>query len=257
MYEPKEIELSKNYLKEVIESIDEPIVVLGGWAVYFLVNDRYRETTGREYIGSRDIDLGYKMEETDPDKTAFARSYKILIDDLGFTPQSFRLFKQIHTESGEVLNGKSAKNIPMFQIIQIYVDLIVNKIPKGFLDKFGFTPIDEPLLDYIYKDDNYRKEIREFERNIFVPNPLILLATKLKSYPNRDKDHKRIKDVCDIVALLLFCSEEIDRNALMELIGPDTIEQFKKKHNKEEIEKVSEIIDIDKSVVESSIMKIV
>jgi hypothetical protein len=74
MYEPKEIELSKYYLKEVIESIDEPIVVLGGWAVYFLVNDKYKETTGREYIGSRDIDLGFNMEETDLDKTAFATS---------------------------------------------------------------------------------------------------------------------------------------------------------------------------------------
>jgi len=256
MYESQEIELSKSYLREVIESIDEPIVVLGGWAVYFLVNDRYKETTGHDYIGSRDIDLGFKMEEADLDKTAFARSYKILIDDLGFTPQSFRLSKQIHAETGEVLDENKAKNIPMYQIIQIYVDLIVNKIPKGFQEKFGFTPIDEPLLDYVYMDDNYRKEIREFERNIFVPNPLILIATKLKSYPNRDKDYKRIKDACDIVALLLFHSEEIDRDALMELIGPEAIEQFKEKQNKEEIRTVSEIIDIDKSVVESSIMKI-
>ncbi|UCG68364.1 MAG: hypothetical protein JSV09_11170 [Thermoplasmata archaeon] len=256
MYELKEIELSKNYLKEVIESIYEPFVVLGGWAGYFLVSDKYRETTGREYIGSRDIDLGFKMEEADLDKTAFAKSYKILINDLGFTPQSFRLFKQIHAETGEVLNGNSAKDIPMYQIIQIYVDLIVNKIPKGFQDKFGFTPIDEPLLDYVFKDDNYRKEIREFEKNIFVPNPLLLLATKLKSYPNRDKDHKRIKDACDIAVLLLFHSEEIDRDALMELIEPETMEQFKRKQNKEEIRMVSEIIDIDKSVVESSIMKI-
>lgn len=256
MYESKEIELSKSYLKEVIESIDEPIVVLGGWAVYFLVNDRYSETTGHDYIGSRDIDLGFKMEEKDLEKTAFAKSYKILIQNLGFIPQSFRLFKQVHAESGEILSGKSAKDIPMYQIIQIYVDLIVNKIPKGFQDKFGFTPIDEPLLDYVYKDDNYRKEIKEFERNILVPNPLILLATKLKSYPNRDKDHKRIKDACDITALLMFNSEEVDRSALTELIGPDTIEQFKEKQNKEEIRMVSEIIDIDKSVVESSFLKI-
>jgi len=256
MYESKEIELSKNYLKEVIVAIDEPIILLGGWAVYFLVNDKYKETTGHEYIGSRDIDLGFKMEDDDLVKTTFARSYKILIGDLGFTPQSFRLFKQIHAETGEVLTDNSAKDIPMYQIIQIYVDLIVNKIPKGFQDKFGFTPIDEPLLDYVFKDDNYRKEIREFERNIFVPNPLILLATKLKSYPNRNKDHKRIKDVCDIAALLMFNSEEIDRSSLIELIGPETLEEFKEKQNKEEIRMVSEIIEIDKSVVESSFLKI-
>ena len=256
MYDSKEIEISKNYLKEVIESIDEPIVVLGGWAVYFLVNDKYKETTGRDYIGSRDIDLGFKMEEADLEKITFARSYKILIDDLGFIPQSFRLFKQIHADTGEVLNGNSAKNIPMFQIIQIYVDLIVNSIPKGFQEKFGFTPIDEPLLDHVFESKHYRKEIKEFKRIIYVPSPLILLATKLRSYPNRDKDHKRIKDACDITALLMFNSEEIDRSALIELIGPETIEQFKEKQNKEEIRMVSEIIDIDKSVVESSMLKI-
>ena len=256
MYESKEVELSKNYLKEVIESIDEPIVVLGGWAVYFLVNDKYRETTRREYIGSRDIDLGFKMEEKDLDKTDFARSYKILVDDLEFTPQSFRLFKQIHTESGEVLQENKAKDIPMYQIIQIYVDLIVNTIPEGFQNKFGFTPIDEPLLDYVFKDENHRKEITDFNRNILVPDQLILLATKLKSYPNRDKAHKRIKDACDIAALLMFNLEEIDRDEMIELIGSDAIEQFKKKRNKDEIGKVSEILDIDRTVVESSIMNI-
>jgi hypothetical protein len=257
MYESKEIELSKRYLKEVIESIDEPIVVLGGWAVYYLVNDKYRETTGRDYIGSRDIDLGFIMEEADLDKTTFARSYKVLINNLGFTPQSFRLFKQVHADTGEVLNENFAKDIPMFQIIQIYVDLIVNSIPIGFQDKFGFTPIDEPLLDHVFESDYYRKEIKEYERIIYVPNPLLLLATKLSSYPNRDKDHKRIKDACDIAALLILNSEEIDRSVLTELIGSKIIEQFKKTFNKEEIKVVSEIIDIDKSVVESSIMKII
>lgn len=256
MYESKEIELSRNYLREVIESIDEPIVVIGGWAVYFLVNDKYRETTGRNYIGSRDIDLGFKMEEGELDKTTFARSYKILIDNLGFTPQSFRLFKQIHADTGEVLNSNNARDIPLHQIIPIYVDLIVNSIPKGFQEKFGFTPIDEPLLDHVFENKHYRKEIKEFGRIIYIPNPLILLATKLRSYPNRDKEHKRIKDACDITALLLFNSEGIDRDALIELIGPETLKQFKNTLNKEEIKMVSEIIDIDKSVVESSMLKI-
>ena len=62
MYAQNEVEISRMHLEEVISSIDEPIVVLGGWAVYFLVNGAYRETTGREYIGSRDIDLGFHEE---------------------------------------------------------------------------------------------------------------------------------------------------------------------------------------------------
>ena len=256
MYEPKEIEISRRYLQEVIESIHEPVVVLGGWAVYFLVNKKYKETTGRDYIGSRDIDIGFSMEEADLDKTTFAGSYKILIDNLGFIPISFRLFKQIHADTGEVLDSEKAKNIPSYQIIQLYVDLIVNSIPSNFQDKFGFTPIDEPLLNHVFENESYRKEIKEFGRIIWVPDPLILLATKLRSYPSRDKDHKRIKDACDIVALLLFKSEEIDKLALKEIIGPETLEIFKRDFTKEEIKQVSEIIDIEISVVESAVSKI-
>jgi hypothetical protein len=178
-----------------------------------------------------------------------------LIEDLGFAPQSFRLFKQIHADTGEVLTENNAKDIPMYQIIPIYVDLIVNSIPKVFQEKFGFTPIDEPLLDHVFGSKHSRKEIKEFKRTIYIPNPLILLASKLSSYPNREKDHKRIKDACDITALLLFNSDEIEKDILMELIGPDTILQFKEKQTKEEIKMVSEILDIDKSVVESSILK--
>jgi hypothetical protein len=31
--------------------------LLGGWAVYYLVNKNFQKVTGRTYIGSRDIDL--------------------------------------------------------------------------------------------------------------------------------------------------------------------------------------------------------
>jgi uracil-DNA glycosylase len=43
MFEPREIELSKKYLKEAIEVIEQPVVVLGGWAIYFLVNEKPQE----------------------------------------------------------------------------------------------------------------------------------------------------------------------------------------------------------------------
>ena len=180
MFELREIELSKKYLKEAIEVIEQ----LGGWAVYFLVNEKYKQTTGREYIGSRDIDLGFKMEVEDLEKSVFAKSCKILIEYLEFRPLSFRLFKEIHAETGEVLKKDKSKDILSYQIIQIYVDLIVNCIPTGFRDSFGFTPIDEPLLNPVFENETNRIELEEFGRSIWVPTPEILLATKIKSYPN-------------------------------------------------------------------------
>jgi hypothetical protein len=257
MFEPREIELSKKYLKEAIEVIEQPVVVLGGWAIYFLVNEKYRETTGREYIGSRDIDLGFKMEEKDLEISAFAKSCKILIEDLEFRPQSFRLFKEIHAETGEVLKKDKSKDIPSYQIIQIYVDLIVNSIPTDFRDSFGFTPIDEPLLNPVFENEINRIELEEFGRIIWVPTPEILLATKIKSYPSRDKEHKRIKDACDIAALLLFSLGDIEKGGFANLLDSNILNKFKNTLTKEVIGRAAEIIAIDPTTVESAILKII
>ena len=105
MYDDNEVAISNRYLKEVITAIDDPIVVVGGWAVYFLVNDGYRETTGRDYIGSRDIDLGFSMSSADLENSALALALKKLEDELGFEHQAFRLFKEIHAETGEIVSS--------------------------------------------------------------------------------------------------------------------------------------------------------
>ena len=45
-----EINISRRHLEEVIRSVEGPLVLLGGWAVNFLVNDRMMKTTGRGYL---------------------------------------------------------------------------------------------------------------------------------------------------------------------------------------------------------------
>jgi hypothetical protein len=52
MYSEGETEVSEDYLEKVIKSIEGPLVVLGGWAVRFLVNEGYRGLTGRDYLDS-------------------------------------------------------------------------------------------------------------------------------------------------------------------------------------------------------------
>jgi hypothetical protein len=37
--------------------------LLGGWAVYYIVNENFQKATGRTYIGSRDIDLGFHLNK--------------------------------------------------------------------------------------------------------------------------------------------------------------------------------------------------
>ncbi|MEA2054008.1 MAG: hypothetical protein U9O96_02655 [Candidatus Thermoplasmatota archaeon] len=256
MYERKEIEISQRYLKEIIDRIEEPIVILGGWAVRFLVNKKYRTVTGREYLGSRDVDLGFEMNKSDLEKTPFARAYRKLIDDLSFRPLSFRLFKEIHAETGEVLDSERAKKLPLYQIFPMYVDLVVDTIPSNFREHFGFTPVDEPLLVYVFAEENNRIERKDLGKIIWIPTPDILLAMKIKSYPQRDKEHKRVKDACDIAALLLFTSLPNTKGWLNKYLKKEKIVRFKEAITQQEIEKVAEIIAIDVDVVESALLKI-
>jgi len=60
MYPSREVELSQQHLKELFRGEPEPCL-LGGWAVYLSVNERFRASMGRDYIGSRDIDLGFHI----------------------------------------------------------------------------------------------------------------------------------------------------------------------------------------------------
>lgn len=120
MYRNEEIEISHRYLLEIIKSLDEPICLLGGWAVYFLVNKLFEKEKGHPYLGSRDVDLGFDTIETI--KKAISK-----LTELGFEAISFRFFKEIHSETMKELSSEQARKTPLHYIFPIYVDLIVSK----------------------------------------------------------------------------------------------------------------------------------
>ena len=68
LYANYETEISFKYLKEVVNILDDPICILGGWAVYFTVNERIKADRGMGYLGSKDIDLGFHIDKTIADK---------------------------------------------------------------------------------------------------------------------------------------------------------------------------------------------
>ncbi len=256
MYAESETEISQAYLKQVIECIEGPVVILGGWAVQFLVNEGYREITGRNYLGSRDIDLGFFMEGQNVDDTPFAKAYSVLVNELGFRPLSFRLFREMHAETGEPLDMATARDLPSHQIFHVYVDMVLDRIPENFREHFGFTPIDEPLLAHVFAEEGRHLEREEFGKTIWIPTADILLAMKVRTLPDRDKEHKRIKDVCDIAALTLFGSMPREEGWLEELIGKEDIDRFKEVLTREDIERASEIIAIEPVAVEGALTRI-
>ena len=43
LYTKFETEISYKYLQQIINFLDEPICLLGGWAVYITVNDNFKK----------------------------------------------------------------------------------------------------------------------------------------------------------------------------------------------------------------------
>lgn len=204
LYSDFETETSYIYLQKIANILNEPICILGGWAVYFTVNTAFRKDQGRNYLGSRDIDLGFylnkKLTKSQLKSSTIGNALSLL-EKKDFKPLGFRYYKDIHIETGKELTSDQSAKTPTHDIFQIYVDPIVNEVHPSFREIFGFDPVDEPLLSYVFQDKNYRTELTEFNKRLWLPTPEILLATKLKSVCNRTKDEKLIKDICDIYVL--------------------------------------------------------
>ena len=63
-YTEDETVISKSNLSAVVSNVKGPVCLLGGWAVYATVNQNFSAERGRNYVGSRDIDLGFHVDET-------------------------------------------------------------------------------------------------------------------------------------------------------------------------------------------------
>jgi hypothetical protein len=204
LYSDFETETSYVYLQKIVNILNEPVCILGGWAVYFTVNLAFQKDQGRNYLGSRDIDLGFHLNKNCTRKqlknSTIGNAFKLL-EKQCFKPLGFRYYKDIHIDTGKELTSEQSAKTPTHDIFQIYIDPIVNEIHPMFREVFGFDPVDEPLLSYVFQDKTFRTELTEFNKRLWLPAPEILLATKLKSVCYRTKDEKLIKDICDIYIL--------------------------------------------------------
>lgn len=94
LYQPYEIEISESYLSKVFRKVGGQICLLGGWAVYLHVNKNFSSVYGRNYVGSRDIDLGFHVGKTWSDSilkdSEFARAADAM-EEFGFEPTQLNL----------------------------------------------------------------------------------------------------------------------------------------------------------------------
>ncbi|MDO8537260.1 MAG: hypothetical protein Q7S21_00080 [archaeon] len=244
MYDEKETKRSFEYLQKVISVLEEPICLLGGWAVFMTVNKNYKANTSRNYLGSRDIDLGFHLEDkNDFSKSSFIRAMKKLEEE-GFKEIGGRMVKELDFDTGKELSKEEALAKSAFDIHKMFVDLMVDCIPKSLDNKSSKLLLDETLLKYVFANKENREELEEFNKKLWLPKSWLLLAMKTKSLPERQKEDKRKKDIADIAAIMLFAREKSALPKMFEVLRKDKILQSLKEITQTEIKETESLLGV-------------
>lgn len=187
LYQKYETENSYTYLRQVVDLLEEPVCILGGWAVYFTVNETYKKEKGQNYLGSKDIDLGFhidaNIDKSQLKNTMMQKTISLLEKDR-FCPLGSRYYKDISIEDGRELTHEESKTEFSHNVFKMYVDLLVDKIHPDFKEIFRFDPYDEELLSLVFENPKNRTELVKFKKLLWLPSPEILLSTKIKSLPD-------------------------------------------------------------------------
>lgn len=254
-YTDIETQTSYEYLQKIVSILEEPICLIGGWAVFLTVNSQYQKRFKKPYLGSKDIDLGFHLDEKWTQKelkiSSFSRALKRLEED-GYENVGFRMVKHLDRETGIPLTKTEQFQKPLYDQFDMFIDLMVDNPVPSFKETFQMNPIDEPLLKHIFAAKEDRVELKEFSRKLWVPKPAILVATKIKALPGRNKEHKRMKDIHDITALLLF-SEQNKKipEEITNYVSKEEIEKTLNSITKEEKELVEKTLQLSKNEMKS------
>jgi hypothetical protein len=210
LYDVQETNTAMEALRAISFSLPEPFLLIGGWAVYLTVNESFSKAHGTSYLGSRDIDVCFHIDPGQDVNTlrtsTFARALEVVKKE-GYAPHgSYRFCKMIRKADGTILTERTAKEFPLYEITYLYIDMMVDNIHPQHKNIFKCDPLDEPIAAQIFMDDRYvKKTMGDFY--VHIPSPASLLATKLRSISQRQKDDKLLKDACDIYSIIWHSSE--------------------------------------------------
>lgn len=195
-------------LAALVRELPHPVALAGGHAVRHAVRDQWERRFGEEYFGSRDIDVCYLVEPhwtLEEFRASAAGQMPQRIRAIGYQPMGVFRFGLWMDNDGKVLDREPAP--PKMLAIDYHVlalDPMVTHVHPRSKEVLGFHPIDEPLLAHTFHEPELRTPAHDLGRNAYVPTPPMLVATKLKSLPGRNKEDKAIKDLCDLYALVAF-----------------------------------------------------
>ena len=263
-YVPQVTALSEQELQAVFEAAQSPVCLLGGWAVHLHVSPGFHSEHGREYIGSRDIDIGVHVDaswiEEEFPKTSVGNSISA-IEDLGYTKSRFGFVQNFRRDTQDRISEAEASEHSMHDVFQVYVDVIPDTTELDtFRDAFGFKPPAEPLLGPVFEEGK-GEQLAEYVEwspsadKLIVP-PELLAAMKVRSFPDRDKSHKRVKDVADLHSLLWYVTDygEMKTGALEYLSNSDA-EQFADAMDDSVFEDAATLLQIEPGLISNSVTR--
>lgn len=257
---------SERELQDVLRVAEPPVCLLGGWAVHIHVTDGFQTQHGRRYIGSRDIDIGVHVDpewtSEDLSESPVALTLTRIEDDLEYNRGRFGFYQQFHRETGDRLTDAEASELPPHQLFRVDIDVIPDTTALGaFEDQFGFRPPAEPLLEPVFQHgtgevlSNYGGW--DVPDGIDLAPPAALAAMKVRAFPDREKSHKRLKDLADLHALLWYVTdyEEI-MTATRERITEEDIMTFEQALTDGGYDRVASLLQVDSTTVRQSIERL-
>jgi hypothetical protein len=259
--------LSEGELQDVLRVAEPPICLLGGWAVHRQVTEEFRDTHGRDYIGSRDIDLGLHVDEDwtadDMTDSPVGETLERIGEELGYSRGRFGFYQQFHRDTGERLDDDQARDLASHDVFRVDLDVIPDTTTlDAFESAFGFRPPAEPLLVPVFSDqtgepltDHVDWSVSE---EIRIAPPAALAAMKVRAFPDRDKSHKRLKDLADLHSVLWYVADydDVRAGALEHLTGED-LDAFEAAIDSDLYERTARLIDVDGTVIRQSIERLV
>lgn len=264
-YVPQVTELSEQELHVVFEAAKPPVCLLGGWAVHLHVTPGFYAEHSREYIGSRDIDIGVHVDASwiseDFPETPVGHSISA-IEDLGYTKSRFGFVQNFLRDSQDRISEAEASEYNMHEVFQVYVDVIPDTTElDGFRDVFGFKPPAEPLLGPVFEEDK-SEQLADYvswspSGKKLIVSPELLAAMKIRSFPDRDKSHKRVKDAADLHALLWYVKDYTEmKTGALEYVSSSDVEQFADTVDDSVFEDAATLLQIEPQLISDSITRL-
>jgi hypothetical protein len=259
--------LSEGELQDVLRVAEPPICLLGGWAVHLQATEGFRDTHGRDYIGSRDIDIGLHVDEDwtadDITDSPVGETLERVEEELGYSRGRFGFYQQFHRETGERLDDDQARDLASHNVFRVDIDVIPDTTKlDAFESAFGFRPPAEPLLEPVFSDQTGEPLTEHVDWSVSkdtqIAPPAALAAMKVRAFPDRDKSHKRLKDLADLHSLLWYVADYDDvRAAALEQLTDEDLDAFEAAIDSDLYERTARLIDVDGTVLRQSIERLV